>query len=404
MREQDGGLSGPELAKRSGATDEQVDRLAELGVITPSGTGGFTQGDVRRVKLAMACERSGLELERIGAAISDGRFSLAFMDLLPWSVGAYGEQTYAEACDGLGLPLARVQRIFEACGFVRPEPEDPVSERDQDILAGIAIGMGIGLDDGTAVRTTRVYGENLRRLTQAEAQFYHAYVEGPLLASGLDEREMRETATEVSRQVVPVVERMLLGLYYRHQERFMIEDLVEHIEAIPEVAGPGRGARASTMGFLDLAGYTRLTEEQGDEAAAALVTDLAELVERVALPHGGQPVKWLGDGVMFHFREAGPAVLAALEMVRSTPEIGLPPAHVGLHTGPVVVQDGDYYGRTVNLAARVANRAGPSQILVTDEVVATGQLDGVTYHPVGAVRLKGVTEPVELHEARRPNL
>ena len=120
------------------------------------------------------------------------------------------------------------------------------------------------------------------------------------------------------------------------------------------------------MCFLDLTGYTRLTEERGDRAAAALATSLADLVEQVSLPHGGQPVKWLGDGVMFHFRRPAQAVVAALEMVERTPEAGLPEAHVGLHAGPVVFQDGDYFGRTVNLAARIAAHAGPGQVLVSD--------------------------------------
>ena len=124
------------------------------------------------------------------------------------------------------------------------------------------------------------------------------------------------------------------------------------------------------MCFLDLAGYTRLTEERGDRAAAALVSSLAHLVEQVSLPHGGQPVKWLGDGVMFHFKCPGRAVVAALEMVERAPQAGLPPAHVGLHAGPVVFQDGDYFGRTVNLAARIAGHAGPGQVLVSDQVVA----------------------------------
>jgi adenylate cyclase len=155
------------------------------------------------------------------------------------------------------------------------------------------------------------------------------------------------------------------------------------------------------MCFLDLAGYTRLTEEHGDRAAAALASSLADLVEQVSLPHGGQPVKWLGDGVMFHFKHPGQAVVAALEMVERTPQAGLPPAHVGLHAGPVVFQDGDYFGRTVNLAARIAAHAGPGQVLVSDQVVAECPDGPVAFEPIGRVPLKGVTDPVPLHRATR---
>jgi adenylate cyclase len=248
------------------------------------------------------------------------------------------------------------------------------------------------------IRVARVYGENLRRIAQAEPEFYHDHVEGPLLASGMDEQQMREAASQMSDQLAGVVQRMLVAIYTRHQERYTIDHLVGHIEAVVTEVRP---QRPPAMCFLDLAGYTRLTEERGDRAAAALVTSLADLVEQVSLPHGGQPVKWLGDGVMFHFKLPGRAVVAALEMVARTPLAGLPPAHVGLHAGPVVFQDGDYFGRTVNLAARIAGHAGPGQVLVSDQVVAECTEGAVTFEPIGPVPLKGVADPVPLHRAGR---
>jgi class 3 adenylate cyclase len=88
------------------------------------------------------------------------------------------------------------------------------------------------------------------------------------------------------------------------------------------------------MCFLGLVGYTRLTEDRGDDAAAEIAANLAELTQRAARTRGGLPVKWLGDGIMFFFKRPGAAVLSALEMVRQAPAAGLPPAHVGIHAGP----------------------------------------------------------------------
>jgi adenylate cyclase len=104
---------------------------------------------------------------------------------------------------------------------------------------------------------------------------------------------------------------------------------------------------------------------------------------------------------MFHFERPWQGVVAALEMVERTPQAGLPPAHVGLHAGPVVFQDGDYFGRTVNLAARIAAHAGPGQVLVSDQVVAECPDGPVAFEPIGRVPLKGVTDPVPLHRATR---
>jgi adenylate cyclase len=113
--------------------------------------------------------------------------------------------------------------------------------------------------------------------------------------------------------------------------------------------------------FLDLTGYTRLTEERGDEAAAELAARLAGLV-------GSH---------------------------------GLPPAHVGIHAGPVVFWEGDYFGRTVNLAARIAEYARPGEVLVSQEVVDAADKGPVTFTEIGPVELKGVPGALRLHTARR---
>jgi class 3 adenylate cyclase len=198
------------------------------------------------------------------------------------------------------------------------------------------------------------------------------------------------------------MDRALLAGLRRQQELLWTEGLVEHIEDELEAAGMlGRPGRVPAMMFLDLVGYTRLTEEQGDAAAAALAESLAPLVYRSAREHGGVPVKWLGDGVMVHFREPAGAVRSALELVAQLPEAGLPPAHVGVAAGPVVVQGGDYFGRTVNLAARLAGRADACQVLVSQSVAEAASPEGVRFVELGELRLKGFAHVVGLLEARR---
>ena len=110
-------------------------------------------------------------------------------------------------------------------------------------------------------------------------------------------------------------------------------------------------------------------------------------------------MKWLGDGVMFYFGEPGGAVLAALEMVAGVATHDLPPAHVGLHAGPVVFQDGDYFGRTVNLAARIADYARPREVVVSQEVVEAADGAPVSFEEIGPVELKGVKGALRLHTA-----
>jgi len=159
--------------------------------------------------------------------------------------------------------------------------------------------------------------------------------------------------------------------------------------------------RPPAMCFLDITGYTRLTQERGDEAAGQLATELSRLVQRTSVQHGGKPVKWLGDGVMFFFRDPGPGVVAALDMVEGVAGAGLPPAHVGLHAGPVVFQEGDYYGQTVNVASRIAEYARPGEVVVSQAVVEASEGAGASFTEIGPVELKGVGGPMQLHSAHR---
>ena len=103
---------------------------------------------------------------------------------------------------------------------------------------------------------------------------------------------------------------------------------------------------------------------------------------------------------MFHFPEPAQGVRCGLELVDRLPRVGLPAARVGLHSGPVVFQDGDYFGRTVNIAARITDRAQPGEVLVSDQVVAdTNRLEVVRFEPVGPVSLKGLSAPITLYNA-----
>jgi adenylate cyclase len=395
-------LSAQELAGRAGVLAEEVERLVQLGILVPGeGEAPFTLCDVRRVRLASACVEAGLPLEGIGAAMAAGKLTLAFLDhpLFRWS--GRTAATYQDLAARVGMPMALLQRVYEAAGFAPPEPGEPIREDDADFLPTIQAAVAAGIGEDATIRALRVFGDSLRRIAETQNHLFHSKIELPLLRSGLSQRQMIETALELGEQMAALDDRWLLALYRRQQERAWIADLVEHIEAAVEETGMGqRVEQPPAICFLDLVGYTRLTEEQGDDAAAEIAANLAELTQRAARAHGGLPVKWLGDGVMFYFKRPREAVRSALEMVRQAPAAGLPPAHVGIHAGPIVVQDGDYFGRTVNLAARIAGQAGAGQVLVTDEVIAAAEPDGVRFEALGPVPLRGFARPVRLHLAR----
>jgi adenylate cyclase len=194
----------------------------------------------------------------------------------------------------------------------------------------------------------------------------------------------------------------VLAIWHAQQAQSWTTNIIGGFEKVLTDAGLLRIVfRPPAICLLDLTGYTRLTHERGDDAAADLAERLGRLVNRSTLERGGRPVKWLGDGVMVHFRDPGSGVLAALEMVEGVAAAGLPPAHVGLHAGPVLFQQGDYFGRTVNLASRIADYAQPGEVLVTQEVVDASEGLDLVFAEIGPVELKGLSAGVRLHAAHR---
>jgi class 3 adenylate cyclase len=400
-------LSASELADLAGVTEAEVRRLVDLGVLVArDGAGPFRATDAQKVRLATACEQAGLPMAGIAAAIRAGRLSFAFLEAAPyrrWAVRS--ARTYRQVSQETGVPLELLASFLEAIGFARMAPEELIREDELEVVPLLQLGLSSGfLDQVWSTRLGRGYAEGLRLIAGVEKDVWQARLIAPMLASGADQQTAREQASRLSGDlnVTPLIDRALMAAYRRQQELAWIEQLVQDIETALEEAGAlGRPGRVPAMSFLDLVGYTRLTEEQGDQVAAELAETLAVLVHRSSREHGGLPVKWLGDGVMVHYRDPAGAVLAALQMVERLPAAGLPPAHVGVAAGPVVVQGGDYFGRTVNLAARIAAHASASRVLVSEPVVQRAPPRGVTFVELGLVPLEGIAHPVRLLEARR---
>jgi len=399
-------LTAADLAGLAGVTEAEIGRMVALGVLVPrDGAAPFLAGDMQKVRLAVACERAGLPMDGIAAAIRTGRLSFAFLEGAPYQRWAQpSDRTFRQVSQETGIDLDTLRETLEATGFAWTSPDEPIREDELEVVPLLRLALASGvLDQVWLSRVGRAYAEGLRLAAQVENEAYQARFEEPVLASGLGQRQAMEQASELAAQFVPLVDRALMGIYRRQQELIWTEHQVLNIEAALEEAGAiARPERMPAMCFLDLAGYTRVTEERGDRAAAELAAGLAVLVERSSRPHGGTPVKWLGDGVMLHFRDPPGAVTASLELVHQVPAAGLPPAHVGVAAGPVVVQGGDYFGRTVNLAARVAAHAQAGQVLVTAPVAEAATTGGVTYAELGDLHLKGFTSPVRVLEARRP--
>jgi len=216
--------------------------------------------------------------------------------------------------------------------------------------------------------------------------------------------EILRRTSAITAELSTASDESLLALYHTHQAAAWMRNIFEGFEATLSSWGlQARVERPPAIAFLDISGYTRLTEERGDEAARDLATTLSHIVRRSSAQHGGRTVKWLGDGVMFHFPEPARGVVACLEMSDAVAGAGLPPAHVGISAGPVLAQGGDYFGRTVNAASRIAGYARQGEVLVSQEVVdaALARADRVAFEVIGPVELKGLSGTLDLYRAVR---
>jgi adenylate cyclase len=153
----------------------------------------------------------------------------------------------------------------------------------------------------------------------------------------------------------------------------------------------------ATFGFVDLAGFTALTEAHGDTEAVALL-ERFEAITMGALGPDDELVKTIGDAVMLVFRDPAAAVMAVGRVFGALAEAGLPIGRAGLHHGPAIKRGEDYLGASVNLTARVAGQAHGGQLLATTEVAEVARGLGVTVVDLGCFELRNIAEPVELFE------
>ncbi len=396
-------LTAQELAQRAGVPAERVQRLVTLGILTEVSeeAGRFESADVERVRVAAAFEEAGMPLEVLGRAIEAGELSLSVLDLLFPQPAALSDLTYRSLCEQAGLTMDLVERLHIGFGLPRPNPDDRIREDDAELLPLLPKILAAGLTEGEVIRGVRMYGENIRRVAECQVQLLHGYMERPLREAGASEAEILERASRMSHQVRPVADRLVAWLYRRHREYYATEHLVAHVEGLlgRDDLPTRTPVDPQAISFLDLSGFTRLTEQEGDESAADLAAALAELVQEASSRHRGRAVKWLGDGVMFHFRRPVDAVRCGLELIHRAPSEGLPPARIGIHAGGVIFREGDYFGRTVNIAARMADYARPSEVLVSEDVMWSSQIPGVAYRKIGPVTLKGLSDPVSLYIA-----
>ena len=399
------GLSRAEVAARAGLPPDLIERLIDERILVPGVDGALSIADVRRVGIVHAMLEGGLPISGLGEGMRSGILTLDFIDQEEYSrFGALSSETFAEVSERTGVPVEQLLRIREAIGGGMAAPTDFVREQELPVVGFVESQIKAGFRPFAIDRLLGTVGDSLRRVAEAEAEWWRSEVVEPNMAKGLPPSEI--SSGPLATELTVRAEEALIAIWHAQETQTWTANIVMGFGQLLAAAGLHQANdQEPAICFLDITGYTRLTQERGDHAAADLAESLNRLVKRSSVLHGGRPVKWLGDGVMCHFPDPGPGVVAALEMVDGIMGAGLPPAHVGLHAGPIVIQEGDYYGQTVNLAARIADYARPGEVLVSESVVRATNGDGsglgLAFEDIGEIELKGVAGAVRLAAARR---
>jgi adenylate cyclase len=211
---------------------------------------------------------------------------------------------------------------------------------------------------------------------------------------------MAEEMGDLAADILPLAAPLTEYLHNRYLRYFIEQDVVGHMESGlgVDTAEIELGQVTVTLCFIDLTGFTRYTEEEGDMEALDVVENFVEAVEST-LPREATIVKTIGDEVMVVSPDPLSLTEWAVDFLARFEQ--RPQPRVGIHYGDAVYRDGDYFGSQVNLVHRVVNRSLAGEVLVTDAVCeATAGSERLRFEPIGKVSLKGFPDPTELFVVR----
>jgi adenylate cyclase len=387
-------LTLAQVAARAGVSPATVKRWLQKGLV-PGYEGSWTPSAAAYVRVVARLRARGHTLEQIKQASDSGQLAVGPIEnLLNTEEGRY---TLKEAAREAGLKPDLIERIYAAMGLTALSLE-PVSDEDLQVMKYASTMLAAGFPVAAFLQLMRVYGQALAQIADAEVRLFHLYVHVPLMREGVPGVEIAEEMEGLTREMLPFAAPLMDYLHARFLAHFVEQDMVGHMEADLAERSPEEGRLRVAIAFADLAGYSRLTVERGDEEAVGAVERFVDAVEQT-LPADARMIKTLGDEVMVVGSD--PVALTGWAVdLQSGIEPGEPPPRIGVHYGEAIYRDGDYYGRDVNQAARVVARAAGGEVLVTRGVVdQAAAVDGLEFDRIGEVALKGFSELTELFVA-----
>jgi adenylate cyclase len=359
---------------------------------------GNLTGKAREARLALLNELAdeGVSVEELKRAVEENRLVLLPVErVFDSGTEHYTARQIAELA---GLEQDFLLRLLRALGAPIPEDDQPVyADADLEAAKRAKLFLDAGLPKEGVLETSRLIGISMANLADANREMVGEVFTEP----GIDERELALRYAEAARTMSPLLGETLLHAYRIH----LREAIRRAVVTEAELAEGRFGTDEMTIAFADLVGFTRLGESLDIEQIGDLTGRLFELASDAAQPPV-RLVKMIGDAAMFASRESQPLLDAVVGLVESAGREEIPPLRAGAARGQALGRGGDWYGRPVNLAARITGFARPDSVVVDQSVKdSITQSNGrpFDFSFAGKRSFKGIEGQVPVHRVRRAN-
>jgi adenylate cyclase len=396
-------LSLDELAEAVGTASSVVRDWARLGLLEGDGD-RFPLLDLERCRLILYADHRGIGPADVAEACRvQGDLLGQFVEHLTGGAARW-PRPIEDAAASSGLAPDTLQRVWVASGL---GDQEEVYDDDLDALRTVGAAFAAGLPEDALVQLIRVFADALGRVAESENRLFHYYVHERLRSDGLEGEELNAATSAVSDAIVGLAEPTILYFHRKAFQREVRDDFVLHLTEATTPIGRMAGELTATILFVDLAGFSPLTQSMGDAAAAVVVDRFSDLVRAAASRHDGKVVKQIGDEFMLAFSVPADAVGFGLTVDDSvSAEPHFPGLRIGAHHGSLLYREGDYIGTTVNIAARVTAIASRHEFLITDALRREAHLaPEIDLTSTGLHTLKGISGEIEIlrvHHVSKP--
>jgi adenylate cyclase len=387
-------LTLDKVAAHVGQPVDVVQRWADEGLLgTPLDEGAWSSDVLDRATLLVFAHRHGTSDDELKRAVAEGRLPLLTLEHV-----IAGEPTLSarEVARRAGVPLEMALAIWRALGMPTDDVDERAFTRDEVAALRTLNAMRSVFTEDDLIEAASVVGRAMADVASASVELFRRRLTARFIEAGVSELEVALRLAAMVDLLVPPLGPLLEVVLRRH---LTVSTRAEAAVQIEQSDAAAMSQRELTVAFADLVGFTTMSEHLTALEVSRLAARLLHCAEAVLPRHEARLVKSIGDAVMFTARDPVSCCRAAIDLVEAAAkEDGLPPVRVGAAHGPVLRAYADYFGRTVNLAARLCDAAPGGAVLLnapeTPVDADAWKAAGLIAKPGGSLKLKGIESRV----------